>query len=557
MINNRQLIFMVIFTLGLMDTSLVFAQTKWQKINSVVAEGPIKQFVIHPQNPQQIIFSTEKGLYLLDLQTNSQKQIASGLFKGDAINDLYIEKSAPFTLYAAGKDGLFSSSDFGETWQTLFKASKEEEVGLSVLKKNGILYLGTASGLFYKTETAVLWNKKGGLLRDIPIYKLEQDSQNLYLSDLRKVYRLALERDEVEEVYSVGREERAFDVLSGIWGGLDKTETTETTDKINDLFIVGGEHTIIFLASSKGVEYSIDEAATWQKFPSAGLPLASVTSLLIKQAIISHGQEAQSLSETLSSLAGLDFFVGTKEGVFSYQGEHWAQMYEGLETNDVRFLDIDQQTRVVAATDQGLFFMPVEKAVTERDSGVQEANQNSNGDFSIPRELSEEPSIQQVQEWAVRYAEVSPDKIWNWRKQARAKALLPSLEVGLDRQGSDLYQWDTGTNPDALRKGHDFLGWDVGLKWNFSDLIWSTDQTTIDVRSKLMVELREDVLDEVTRLYFERRRIQMGLISGNGLEDAVRLEKQIRVTELTALIDAFTGGQYSRRLEDYQKINRL
>ena len=44
-------------------------------------------------------------------------------------------------------------------------------------------------------------------------------------------------------------------------------------------------------------------------------------------------------------------------------------------------------------------------------------------------------------------------------------------------------------------------------------MIFSTEQTSIDVRSRLMVQLRDDILDEVTRLYFERRRLQLELAS--------------------------------------------
>jgi len=60
------------------------------------------------------------------------------------------------------------------------------------------------------------------------------------------------------------------------------------------------------------------------------------------------------------------------------------------------------------------------------------------------------------------------------------------------------------------------------------------------------VELREDLLNEVTRLYFERRRVQISL----GLNDAVdvqgKIEAEMRISELTALIDASTGGEFSR-----------
>jgi hypothetical protein len=160
-----------------------------------------------------------------------------------------------------------------------------------------------------------------------------------------------------------------------------------------------------------------------------------------------------------------------------------------------------------------------------------------------------EPGINEVHRLAIDYAEVNREKIINWRTLARKKALLPKLSVGLDRDAADLFHWNTGANPDELQKGRDLMDWDVSLSWDLSDLVWSTDQTTIDSRSKLMVELREDILDQVTRLYFERRRIQVELITYEPLDPQVEIDKEMRVAELTALIDALTGGEFSGRIK--------
>jgi hypothetical protein len=51
--------------------------------------------------------------------------------------------------------------------------------------------------------------------------------------------------------------------------------------------------------------------------------------------------------------------------------------------------------------------------------------------------------------------------------------------------------WETGSttknDDDVLRKGRDSLDWNVSLSWDLGELIWNGDQTSIDVRSKLMV----------------------------------------------------------------------
>ena len=89
------------------------------------------------------------------------------------------------------------------------------------------------------------------------------------------------------------------------------------------------------------------------------------------------------------------------------------------------------------------------------------------------------------------------------------------------------------------------------MSWDLGDLIWNPDQTSIDSRSKLMVELRDDILDQITRLYFERRRLQMELMTPPA-EPQSKLDKEMRVEELTALIDALTGGEFSGLLQQAQ-----
>lgn len=64
-----------------------------------------------------------------------------------------------------------------------------------------------------------------------------------------------------------------------------------------------------------------------------------------------------------------------------------------------------------------------------------------------------------------------------------------------------------------------------------------------------MVQLRDDIVNEVTRTYFERRRIQVGLLVSPAKDDHVLLEKELRIQELTALIDGLTGGYFSSHLE--------
>ena len=154
---------------------------------------------------------------------------------------------------------------------------------------------------------------------------------------------------------------------------------------------------------------------------------------------------------------------------------------------------------------------------------------------------------------AIDYAEVSPEKIRRWRSGARWKALLPRLSLGFGESRDDkleIYTSSTRSYHYAAPKEVD-SGWDVDLIWDLSDLVWNDAQTNIDVRSKLMVQLRDEILEEVTRLYFERKKLLAEMAGADAADDPKLREKSLRVEELTAHIDALTGGRFSESLKSH------
>jgi len=61
------------------------------------------------------------------------------------------------------------------------------------------------------------------------------------------------------------------------------------------------------------------------------------------------------------------------------------------------------------------------------------------------------------------------------------------------------------------------------------------------------VELRNDILDEVNKLYFERLRVKSELDNLPIEDRKERLDKELKLEELTASLDALTGGYYSEQ----------
>ena len=91
----------------------------------------------------------------------------------------------------------------------------------------------------------------------------------------------------------------------------------------------------------------------------------------------------------------------------------------------------------------------------------------------------------------------------------------------------------------------------MGMLW-----IWNHYQDDIDTRSRLNTQLRLDILDEINRLYFERKRIKIDLLNNPPKESIDKIKKMMYLEELTAALDAYTGGFFSRRIEELKKESR-
>ena len=161
-------------------------------------------------------------------------------------------------------------------------------------------------------------------------------------------------------------------------------------------------------------------------------------------------------------------------------------------------------------------------------------------------------SIKEVQGMAIEYAEVSPEKINKWRKAAKYKAILPKVSFGLSESNDENIEIYKSASKHYVVNGPSEVDrdWSIDLSWDLSNLIWNNAQTSIDVRSKLMVQLRNDILEEVTRLYFERMRLlgELAVIVNESNEPENLEKKKMRVQEITAYIDAYTGGKFSENI---------
>ena len=164
--------------------------------------------------------------------------------------------------------------------------------------------------------------------------------------------------------------------------------------------------------------------------------------------------------------------------------------------------------------------------------------------------IKQEPTVRQVQEAALRNFQVNTEQVNSMRSRASMKAIVPVLEISGGYAASDMSEstdhYEYNFFP-WISRGADGTGYDVRgkLAWNLPQLIFNAEE--LDVAS--LAGLVEGLLKESTRLYFMRRRLQIEIILNPPKERASMLTKELRLEELTGLIDAMTGGWFQKELD--------
>ena len=546
--------FLRVATLLLCLAGLAFApNSAWQKISAGIYENNIQTILTCPAGEDLIFAGTDKALYVS--KDGGRTFVPVSPIFGDLkeIHKIYASPERPGEIYAAGENGLFLSPDKGVTWKKIYSSADEDaQKCRDVIVAGGRIYLATQQGLYQKGVNDSAWGKVRGVLANRPVYHLACGRGAMYAADNSAVYRLN----------DAGRIEKIFTGLPAEDNEVDiDAETGEPVWKsyIGALFVPGNAPDDLYIGARRQICLIRSRGEGWTKEWARPVPDEITAVALVSENQDSHGnpppvQDSRQDSGGIPGPGGT-LVIATSRGVFSYISGQWQPLYRGMETNRVNDLSVDWHGRLYAATGRGLFLNAPGKALPpEAPAGFRAFDyQKAMKDFKY------EPSIRQVQAWATDYAEVHPDKIKNWRRAAKKRAWLPDLSVGVDRDKNKTLSdsvWGSYSGGGQHYIGpedktfYDNFGWDVSLSWDLGDLVWSSDQTSIDSRSKLMVELREDILDQVTRLYFERRRNQIELAQMANMPPELIFDKTMRVEELTALIDALTGGAFSRGIHE-------
>jgi len=463
-----------------------------------IEDAHIKRIAISPFDEGLMYVGSNNSLFKSKDCGKSFEKIY--VFKDEELTDIVFDPQITGVCYVTASRHVYR---FGEKQEMIFSAP-EEELILSIAKYKGEIYMGTNAGLYFISGDILKWQKIGGLFDNVSIYFLEPAENGLYLATSKGVYFLK-DKNTILRLFVIREKETEGEEESGIVPNIIKIDIFDSKK--------------IWLGTNKGLFLSKDEGKTWNKF------YADSINNIIVYAI------AQTLLEKNS------LYLGSSKGLFKVdlQNACARKISEGLYSNEIFWTVFSKEGEIYLATSQGLFknvyFSP------------------SSDKKTLQEVLAKEPSIYEIQQAALRYNETHPDKIRKWRNAVKFRALFPTISLDYDKT----IDYDTGADKYYIGP----RDWGISFSWDVGDLVWNSYEDDIDTRSRLNTQLRLDILDEINRVYFERLRLKKDITCGHFAEEEL-FQKDLRLQELTAIIDGYTGGYLTKRileLSSRQKTN--
>jgi len=457
----------------------------------------------------EIIYAVSKNALYKKESSNNWRMIYKT--KEGNINFIYPDSTEYGLLFIAADTGLLFTRD-QERFEYIFRDRSQAVECFCVRRIGSRIYLGTSKGLYQADMGVYDFKKIQALPSDLEVYWIDYADSVVYLATNMGIYQ-SCDLKHFNRTFISSRDEN---IVSAV-GGEEDIDAEEHKNIPAVIKTDIGDRRKIYLGTNSGLFVSNNGGVSFVKTYLQGLPDTKINFIL------------QPMPELI--------YIATDKGLFKAYPQRRVAMnvYEGLPTRGINCIGMDRKGKIYLATSQGVF-------VEGEDS----------------RELMErqyqllckdEPGFREIQKQALDYNEVSPEKIRSWRRSLKYRALMPQLKLGYDKTVTTAL----GASYDKVQVGP--RDWSLDFTWDLDNLIWNMYEDDVDTRARLNTQLRIDILNEVNRLYFERLRVKGEILNKTSKNSREYIKQMMYLEELTAALDAYTGGYYSRRLEEI-KSNR-
>lgn len=510
--------FLIALTTGLLALSAAFPA--WES-HSMPGTG-LQSLATHPWDHSKVLAASRNEIYVSNSK-NSWERLRT--FQVRNIQKIMSFETIHDAFFILTKDAIYRYSFSESTVEKIFEKANITVLSFGVLPDDpDHFFAGTTSGLYESDNAGKIWFPFE-FLKNRPISMIKFKGDHLFLAVGNELY-FSRDLSTFSRLFSLPSSEPD-------WSESSSEATEEDEVILTYIHDMAWDEKTLWLATDQGV-FQSPNGRQWETLSSSGLKSTRVLHLAF-------------------SGKNHSLFSGTENGVYHYQMgyQRWEELYKGLQEPRIAGLVLiqDKEEKLFALSSSSLFEIPLLPG-----EGLQLDFQTRPETTELMRQLFHlEPSVQDLQKQTVRHNDLSQGKIKRWQAESRMSALLPDFSFDKDVNLGNSVDIDRGaTNtPDEYILGPDNIdrGWGWSVSWDLGDFIWNSAQTNIDSRSKLNAEARRDFLSELTRLYFERRRLQMEILNSRPSTELEHQERLLRMDELTALIDGLTGGYLSRKLK--------
>lgn len=478
-------------------------ERRWKRLFSWEGKSiSRKQLISHSQLSEKIFLLAEEGVAEVDLKDGRLKWIFRETNPSkNRIHALALHPDDPHRIYVGTEHGLFQSQDGGRNWSGPLGWPENESIQFVAFlpSEPRLLLLGTGRELFFSKDDGNSFESGFSL----PLFSKEEHEESLE------------EKEDVSGVARFSSVAYSSQDLSHLWVG-----------------------------TREGVFESRDGGISWERLPDQGLQDPQVYHLLFSE------RSGQLVAATSRGVAR--FHPATRR---------WETLSVGL-TRPPHSIAL----RALPENEGEVLLIASGNEVVEWILKPLEIPRPPPPFLPSPERMELfgkliacEPTARDIQKQAIRYGNLGNGKIRRWQGGSRLRGFIPSLSFGKKLSLNNNIDVDRGgTNtPDVFILGPDKVdkGWELGLRWELGDFLYSSAQTQIDSRQKLNVELRESILSEVTRIYFERRRVQMEITLSPPEAPHDYFDLLLRLEELTSQLDALTDGYLSWKIEKMERTH--
>ncbi|HTL48386.1 MAG TPA: hypothetical protein VL688_10055 [Verrucomicrobiae bacterium] len=530
-ISSRALVIFALLSGALIP--LAYAFHGWERPAQPSQPSQLQDVIPHPVDPAGLILASKHEI-LTGGRSGKWESLWDRRYS-DTFHSVLSFETLPEFIFALSDRRILCGRVSDRDGAEIFRAdpSRNEQVlSFAVLPEDPDYWLaGTSRGLFESDDRGRTWSRFPGFPisgEDASVAVLKFYGDRLFVATSRK---LMISRDlkRFEPLLTLGASRDDQEAFS-----IEDEKTSQFQGRIHALVPSSTAPGLLWLGTSAGVLESRDYGVSWKPLPSSGLKSRDIRKLLV---LPKSGSLAASSSDGIY--------------LYDFAQARWKELFGGLSAAP-RALSLagEDHNSLAVISDDGFAFYPLGGEVQPPPP------------LSIPspeklelfhRLLKLEPSARDIQSAVVRYSNTGSQKTKRWQWESRLKALVPQFSVGKNYSRGNSVDIDRGSTTDADRYilGPDNLDRDidVDVSWDLKDFIWSSDQTSIDSREKLMIELRHDMVSEATRLYHERRRLQMEIFFTPASGEMDHVLRQVRLDEITALLDGMTGGYLSQALD--------